>query len=148
MKSSIFSIKIMQQISLCKPSIMASQATFTVNEIVGYKDSICIIEEIHMTNLGFNVYKLCDIENKKKYTAHKPDLKKATTVDLEFDEMDIVNETVVKNTNETVVKNTRFAELSDSAIDKIADSRVCKNTKIQTAWGVKIFRGKPQNKNG
>ena len=45
------------------------------------------------------------------------------------------------NTTETH-KSNRFAQLTDKEIDKIAEYNKKKKTRIQTIWGVEVFRGR------
>ena len=132
---------------------MAEPVVYNIGEVVGYKNSICMIEGIIKTSHGYNVYKLLDVDTNSYNIAHKHQLLKATELHMfsdSFTEQECHQDEFVENETESeeVVKpvepNSRFAALSAQDLDGIAAARISKNTDIQTKWGLKIFRGKTE----
>ena len=142
-------------IPICHTSKMAEPVVYSVNEIVGYKDRLCLITSITKTQMGFNRYTLEDIDSSDAYLAHKHELEKAQNVVLvECFSDELFGEDVAGGMEEgggkvqenprpaaPATETTRFADLSAEEVDKLAEARTSKNTNVQTKWGVKIFRG-------
>ena len=56
--------------------------SYDVGELVGYKSQICLISEIRLTQGGYNIYYLEDIDAERTYVAFKHQLVKASQLDL------------------------------------------------------------------
>ena len=124
-------------IPICHTSKMAEPVVYSVNEVVGYKDRLCLITAITKTQGG------------------KHELEKVQDVVLvECFSDELFGEDVAGGMEEgggkvqenprpaaPATETTRFADLS-AEIDKLAEARTSKNTNVQTKWGVKIFIGK------
>ena len=129
---------------------MASPVVYSINELVAYKEKLCLIQGITKTIHGFNTYHLEDIESDKVYVAHKHELTKATeviTLDQDFGEefeLQIPVPPILvapKTEAPAAPKSNRFLDLREEQVDAIADSRTAKNTNIQTKWGLNVFKG-------
>ena len=58
-------------------SKMAQPSVFHVGELVGYRDTVCLIRSINVSNHGFNVFELENIDEDETYLAYKHQLVKA-----------------------------------------------------------------------
>ena len=56
--------------------------SYDMGELVGYKSQICLISEIRLTQGGYNIYYLEDIDAERTYVAFKQQLVKASQLDL------------------------------------------------------------------
>ena len=61
-----------------------SPVIFEEDEIVGFKDKICIIKAIRQAKLGYHLFELTDIDTQATYVSFKHQLSKAVTLP-EFD---------------------------------------------------------------
>ena len=126
---------------------MAEPVVYSVNEVVGYKDRLCLITAITKTQAGFNRYTLEDIDSEDAFLAHKHELARAQDVivvgafgeELFTDQPGQVQGTVEPPA--AAKQSTRFADLTEEEVDRLAEARTSKNTNIQTKWGVKIMTG-------
>ena len=123
---------------------MASQLSFNINEMVGYKGRICLIQGIAKTILGYNTYTIEDIDSDAVFVAHKHELSKVAELDLTDDIVFDESPAAVPPTAPLESQNNRFHELKEHEVDAIADARTAKNTNTQTKWALNILRGEYQ----
>ena len=67
-----------------KMATQISPVIFEEDEIVGFKDKICIIKAIRQAKLGYHLFELTDIDTQATYVSFKHQLSKAVTLP-EFD---------------------------------------------------------------
>ena len=135
---------------------MATPASYAVGEIVEYQGKYCLIDHISVSKLGFNVYKLQDLDSGATTVAYKHQLSKTGDLDFhdfefdsfEFEEGESEAQSVIMNHPDPIItknvdpgKSQRFASLTSDEVDAIASARLSANTKEQTRWGVRIFAG-------
>ena len=126
---------------------MAEPVVYSVNEVVGYKDRLCLIITISKTQAGFDRYTLEDIDSEDAFLALKHELVRAQDVivmgafgeELFTDPPGQVQETVEPPA--AAKQSTRFADLTEEEVDRLAEVRASNNINIQTKWGVKILTG-------
>ena len=130
-------------------SKMAQPSVFHVGELVGYRDMVCLIRSINVTNHGFNVFELENIDEDETYLAYKHQLVKAIdlpTLDQEGDFAEILlapQPEASIATGEPAVPapaplkhqdpaplqpKPRFATLTEAEVDSVASARTAKNT--------------------
>ena len=137
---------------------------FHVSEIVKFEGHDCVILEIEKNSLGWNEYKLWDIENGETYKTIKTRIMKSNIETLTFNDVFSVPEIEVTSVDEfhqnegntppllpSVKSETtstdavdikhRHSRLSLEDLDKIAEANCQKNTSYQTKWAVCTLRG-------
>ena len=109
----------------------------------------CFIQHISNT-LGFNEYHMVDIDSgvllkrpryKLEYVPVEVLAVGALADDTSFDEEIKENETVAKSPKNEGNTKKRFASVSVQELDEIELNRNSSRTKMQTNWGVGVFRG-------
>ena len=147
-----------------KMALMTEPTAFLIGEVVGYRDRVCLVKSITVTNHCFNTFELEDIDEDVVYVAYKHKLVKA--IDLpaislgqegEFAEILVrpMPEGAVPTAEAALPDSAplerpasnpaatggRFVRLRADEVDSVASARTVKNTNEQTKWGTKIFKG-------
>ena len=146
---------------------MADSDQFEVNEVVAYKDKICLIRSVRHVKIGTNMIKAFEIEDvleDGKYHVYKHDMHKITDImeveDFAEDAAEVADtgataqmpmessaDAIELTTTPTPPTQGRFAELSSADVDTLISGRTSENTNEQTRWALKIFRGKTTSVN-
>jgi len=124
---------------------------FSSGDIVNYRgQSTCVVLSTS-NQLGFNVYHLLELDT--GYTIRSSAHEIASAVDsnvidlpdIEV-ELPVMDDDLVELGEQTAVKKetkpARFKILDDNELDELASKRTEKTTDKQTAWAVKMFKGK------
>ena len=141
---------------------MAESDQFHVNEAVSYKDKICLIHSIYQVKMGnhtINTFEIEDVMADGHYRVYKHDIRKITDImDIDFAEeaaevgdaladaqTPIESDAATDQPSVTAPPPPtpgRFADMSSAEVDDLISGRTSENTKEQTRWALKIFRGK------
>jgi hypothetical protein len=122
-------------------------ALVSVGDFVSTDNRVCYVENIEK-NLGFNQYILVDIDSgvqlrKCRYQIQPIQVEFVTgdETDVEFENINI--EPLESNEDQKKGKDEekRFPTLSEQDLNTLQMNTNSKNTKSQTHWGVKIFKG-------
>ena len=143
-------------------SKMAQPSVFHVGELVGYRDTVCLIRSINVSNHGFNVFELENIDEDETYLAYKHQLVKAIDLPTLGQEGNFAEILLAPQPEASIATGEpavpapaplkhqdpaplqpkpRFATLTEAEVDSVASVRTAKNTNEQTKWGTKIFKG-------
>ena len=112
-----------------------AMATHTVPKLLCKGDYVscegrtCYIEDI-TNNLGYNVYFIIDMDTGMQLRRSRYQLEYLPVL-----------ATGTNNENDDFHASKRFASVSSLELDQIEMNRCSSNTKKQTSWSVKIFKG-------
>ena len=124
---------------------------FTVGQFAiftkpGQIDRTVIISEVNITNAtNARQYRIVDWETGHSFLTFGCWLKKVPEVDQQAVD-NLIQDDIEMDDQPAPKSNTftkeRFVEIDENELDNLAANRLSHNTKEQTKWGVKIFRGK------
>ena len=124
-------------------SSVQTQHLLKVTDYVKCEGRTCFIQEID-NSMGFNVYHIVDIDSGVKLRKPRYQLEFIPTElvavgladDIPWDEE--ILETVP---DQKEIKEKQFATVSGQELDQIELNRNSTRTKMQTNWGVGVFKG-------
>ena len=127
------------------------QQPFTVNEIIKYCETTCLITGIS-NKLGFNSYQLIDIDTGTSFTGygyqlmHTEEVAAALLPDFGNEGEDTldtpdIGTTECEEESSMGENGGRWADVSEKDIENLAANRHSKHTANQTKWAVKVFKG-------
>ena len=143
-------------VNMATEGFLLGPLQYEVGEIVHFKGSDHIIIAI-INDLGFDTYQLMNLDTGHCTRGHIHELDKrrvhgeALILDADDDSTvgewsgmaDMTSQTGPTNPSPPSVQSERFARLSDEELNNIAGQCTEKSTDKQTAWGVKLLRGRP-----
>ena len=118
-----------------------------------YKGTVCRVDEITESPLGFRLFRLSNCENGTVYTnvakheLQEVHVQELTEADFQAEQLATEESTVeelLPTVAEipTVTKPSRHASLSEVDLDEVAKKRLSAHTDYQTRWAVRVFKGK------
>ena len=133
-----------------------SPCTFFEAEIVKFQGKDCVILEIKKSGLGYNKYKLWNIDSGDTIVTTKENITKNDLETLGFDEeftdsenvgtvdtatFDIGIDNLIGLSEEVPQQKKRHSELETAELDSIAAANNERNTTYSTKWAVNLFKG-------
>lgn len=121
---------------------------FTAGDLVNFRGSTTCVVVSSWDQLGFNRYKLLDLDNGREIQASTHDLREipVASVDTEMDFSEnngpAPSDVNTPAPEEASGGSARFQQRTEQEIDYLASQRTEKNTDKQTSWAVRIFKGK------
>jgi hypothetical protein len=121
--------------SVPKPVVNTGDFVYTENKL-------CYVENIS-NNLGYNQYTVVEIDTgermlKTRYQLEMPEIKLLMSENFEAEDM------TAKQAETEEKGRKRFLDVTESELDDFALNRNSKRTRIQTTWGVSVFKGKKE----
>ena len=115
-------------------------AQYNVGDFVIFQGNMCVIDGIHQPLGSYHTFRLSDAVNGRVYYASKQEISHCELAEVVDFDVSFEAETTVplKNTKPP----SRFVKVAEQDIRNLADSRLEKSTKKQSAWAVKILRGR------
>ena len=120
--------------------------TWKVGQMCAYKGSLCIIDEICDSPLGFRLFKISNYDNGTvhtevaKHELHEVVIQELTEADFKAEQLvptpeeATVEELLATVEETTVTKPSRHADLSEVDLDEVAKKRLSAHTDYQTRW--------------
>jgi hypothetical protein len=134
----------------------ASVQKYSVGDIVSYKDSVCVINDVVQNVLGYQTYVICDLDTGEISNVAKHTISSVECVSIDeevfpqmlWDNALDVDEQFKNDDFESVVesesvpqKKKRHVEMSAEEIDAVAKKRLSDSTEKQTKWAVYLLKG-------
>ena len=119
----------------------------SISDLVVFRGCTCIINSIN-TELGYKIYTLTNLDTGYQHRAlhyelRKPDPAAGGIVDQLMDGDFVPDQPAPGPVRPAKTDNQkRFQPVTEDDLVSLEEKRTAKNTHVQTAWAVQVFRGK------